>query len=155
MNAMVATVNDALSRDAAEEAGSRSDAVFRLRAAGLMRRLLPVIDWLGTYKDFSLTIDTIRGAFEWPWVRALARQRLALLQDWRSSEYREFCDAAEMPLSLLLPVRDYVTELERISVISGGDASDDHEGERQHQLLTMFFCPGFTRLRCDIAHWVH
>jgi intracellular multiplication protein IcmO len=151
---MIATVNDVLSHDVGDEAGSRSDAVFRLRAAGLMRSLLPVLDWLGTYKDFPLTIDAIRSAFEWQWVRALARQRLVLLQDRRSGDYREFCVAAEMPLALLLPVRDYLAEVERIVVMSGSAAPDDHEGERQHQLLTMYFMPGFTRLRCDIAHWI-
>ena len=140
---MIATVNDALSRDVADENGSRSDAVFRLRAEGLMRNLLPVLDWLGTYKGFPLTIDTIRSAFEWPWVRALARQQLVLLQDRRSGEYCDFCLAVEMPLALLLPVRDYVKEVESIEVMGDGGASDGQVAERQHHLLTMYFFPIF------------
>jgi intracellular multiplication protein IcmO len=141
---IIAAVRNELSRDVATEAGSRSDWFFMVRAEGLMRSLLPALDWLGTHKDYPLTIDTIRNAFELPWLRALATRQLVLLQDRGSGAFRKFCDADDMPLELLMVVRGYV-----------GMVPDGDEAERQHQFVTMFFCAGFTRLRRDIAHWVH
>jgi len=141
---MIATVNDELSRDVSAEAAPQSNAFFMMKATALMRDLLPVLDWLGTHKDFPLTIDAIRSAFELPWLRALATQHLVLLQDRRSGEYRRFCVAGEMPFELFAPIGEYV------AMVPEGD-----QAERQHQFLLMCFSAGFTRLRCDIARWVH
>jgi intracellular multiplication protein IcmO len=118
---IIAAVRNELSRDVATEAGSRSDWFFMVRAEGLMRSLLPALDWLGTHKDYPLTADTIRSAFEWPWIRSLVTQRLVLLQDRRSGDFREFCVAHDMPVELLVAVRGYV-----------GTAPDGDEAERQH-----------------------
>jgi hypothetical protein len=121
---MIAIVNDELSRDVAAKFEPQSHAFFMMKAAALMRDLLPVLDWLGTHKDFPLTIDAIRSAFELPWLRALVTQHLVLLQDRRSGEYRRFCVAREMPFDLWTPIREYV------ATNPNGD-----QAERQHQFL--------------------
>jgi hypothetical protein len=152
---MIATVDAVLSHELAEESGSRSDVVFCRRAAHLKRGLLPVLDWLGTHKDFPLTIDTIRSAFELPWLCTLSKHRLVLLVHHRSGESRAFCSAHEMPAPLLVPLQHYVAELESVTVVGGQQVSGEPEQERQHRFVTMYFASGFTRLRCGIAHWVH
>lgn len=150
---MIATVDDALSREIVQEIGSRGDVVFRARAECLLRSLLPVLDWLGMRKDFPLTIDTIRSAFELPWLRSLTERRTVLLLDRRSGESRAFCSAYDMPSAMLVPLQQYVAELESMMMVCGQQSAD--EPERQHGFVTMYFAAGFTRLRCDIAHWVH
>jgi hypothetical protein len=152
---MIATVDDVLSREFCEEIGARSDVVFRERAAKLMRSLLPALDWLGTHKDFPLNIDAIRSAFELPWLRSLERRRIVLLEDRRSGVSREFCSARDIPPGMLAPLQQYLAELESMVLVRGNQASGDVEEVRQHGFVTMHFTSGFTKLRCDIAHWVH
>lgn len=155
MNATIETVEEVLSQDIRESNCALSDVMFRERAACLLRHLLPALDWLGAHKDFPLNIDTIRGAFEWPWLCLLAEQRIVLLQDRRSGESRKFCTAWDMPRPLLVPLQRYVAEVARVIVVRGEHIAEEAEPERQHRFVTMYFMPGFTRLRCDIAHWVH
>jgi hypothetical protein len=155
VNAMIATVNDVLSREIGEEIGSRCDVVFREGAAKLTRTLLPALDWLGTHKDFPLNIDAIRSAFELSWLHSLVGRRIVLLQDRRSGESREFCSARDMPPAMLVPLQQCVAELRSMAIGRGNQASGDLEEVRQHDFVTMYFASGFTKLRCDIAHWVH
>lgn len=151
MTAMITTVDNVLSRELAAATVVGSDVVFRDRAAHLKRSLLPALDWLGARKEFPLNIDTIRSAFEWEWLSSLTQRRIVLLQDRGSGEWRAFCSAWDMPTPLLDPLEQYVrTVVVRNDLRTGSD-----EDERQHGLVTMYFAAGFTRLRCDIAHWVH
>ncbi len=154
MNATIVTLAEVLSRDLRKPNCAGSDVVFRERAAWLLRDLLPVLEWLGTHKDYPLNIDTIRGAFEWSWLCSLAEQYIVLLQDRGSGASREFCTVWDMPTPLLAPLQRYVAEVASVVVVRGQHPADETEQERQHCFATMYFMPGFTRLRCDIAHWI-
>jgi hypothetical protein len=60
-----------------------------------------------------------------------------------------------MPESLLARLQGYVSEMASSAIAVGQNAADGAEPERLHRFATMYFMHGFTRLRCNIAHWVH
>jgi len=152
---IIATVAKVLASDLNNPERVGTDVVFRERAAVLLQDLLPVLDWLGTHRAFPLNIDTIRCAFEWTWLCSLAELHVVLLQDRGSGAWKEFCAVLDMPESLLAPLQSYVSEMASAAIPVSQDASDETEPERLHRFATMYFMHGFTRLRCNIAHWVH
>lgn len=130
MNATIETVAEFLSHDIREPAHAGPDVMFRKRAACLLQHLLPVLDWLGTHKGFPLNIDTIRCAFEWPWLRSLTDRRIVLLQDRRSGEPRQFCSTRDIPRPILVPLERYVAEVASMDVVRGGQSAEESEPER-------------------------
>lgn len=155
MREIVSTVAVVLASDLRSPERGGTDVVFRERAAGLLRDLPPVLDWLGTHRNYPLNIDTICGAFEWSWLCSLAELNVVMLQDRGSENWKEFCAGSDMPDSLLAPLQRYVSEVARACFAGDQSARDETEPERFHRFTTMYFLSGFTRLQNDIAHWIH
>jgi len=152
---IVVTVAKVLASDLNNPERAGTDIVFRERAAVLLQDLLPVLDWLGTHRAFPLNVDTIRGAFEWTWLCSLAELHVVLLQDRGSGAWKELCTMLDVPEPLLAPLQRYVSEMTRAAIAGSQSTADGTEPERLHRFATMYFMHGFTRLRCNIAHWVH
>lgn len=154
MTATIVNVAEALSRDLRSPKFGEGDTLFRERAACLLRDVVPALDWLARYKDFPTTIDTVRSAFEWRWIRTLATRRLVLLQDRRSGDYRAFCAVWDMPARLLAPFQRYVADMGILVVAGTEDPVDETAQEKLHSYVTMHFASGFTQLRCDVARFI-
>ena len=93
-----------------EEQITETSPLWRGRAIWFAKAVVPVLTWLHDTHGFTLEANSLRSALQAQWLWRLATRRIAVVANASNGNPIEL-DVADMPESLITPLRDYLAEL--------------------------------------------
>ena len=119
--------------------------VFQARAAALIDIIAPALVWMRDHKGVPLTIEVLQSALELRTIWTLATQKVFSLRPDEAGTAAEI-PVADMPESIVLPVRIYLGELPGFDPSLCYHEHKPGEPDRQHSYVLYYFSPVFREM---------